>query len=826
MRVSGVVGSVVVGFCGLFFCGSVAAAELGASQQAVMAALEDGFYELAERRVREAGALEGDEGVEWSVLLAHALWGQGRFETLIEEVDAPERDGRLLYWVARAWEGLDDGLAALGVLELEPQVDAMGAERLRLRGRLLLDAGRLVEAEGVMLRFDAVFGEHSSAWENRFELALVVRAQGREEEALKQMLVVERERSGALGRRAQLVVAEWLGDQDVAGARARLMGLLDEPEVEMPLRLRAVDALVELEFAAGEMMEAAAVLERAVAWVGEPLERVKLRVKLADCYEDTGDVEGALAWIEEAQTEVTSREWALRLQLRRAELLTELGSFERAAKLFQSVLEVSDDRGQLARAYYGRGRCLGKLGRSEESGFLFERVLGLAKQDALLADAMFRGADAFYQAERFEKAEALYGRFLEAFPEHGERARGMYQLGLTLARIGRREAALEQFGALAVRFEGSSLAVDALLRSADVWMAEGMWSRALEIYERLEGEAADEEVVALSRLQRGLLLYELRRYEEAERVFRGLIEVEGPSALQAEYMRAFSLYMLGEVEQALALCRTYIEEHTDSVWTPEVMFWLGEQAFNSGAYGEAEEGFLRVYRLFGGHVLAEKALFQAGQAAMREQRFTVANTHFSELVRVYPESVLLAQTRFSQGDALTELGEHARAILAFEEVLKNFPQHALVFAAEGRVADCQFALGANQPERFEVALSGYRALLGRVGLDEVLRLQTLYKLGRSAEKMGRPDEAFDAYMKAVYGYLSDEGMSHPENEVWFTRAGFAAAAIQTRLENVSGALAVYERMVEADVSASEEARKRALALETIPVKDGLLKEAE
>lgn len=811
---------------GLVFCGEITAAEMGVNRQAVMAALEDGFYELAERRIREADALQGEEDVEWAVLLAHALWGQGGFEALIEEIEAPERDGRLLYWVARAWVGLEDSSQALRVLGLDPQMDGMGAERLRLRSRLLLEMDRLGEAEGAMLRFDAMFGAHPDVWENRFEMALAVRAQGREEEALQQMLDVEEKTSGALKKRAELVVAEWLVSEDVAGARERLSRLLDDPEVEVSLRLRAVDRLVDLEVAAGELLVAAGFLERAIAWVEEPLERVTLRVRLAGLYETAGDLDRALAWIEGAQTEVTSRSWALRLQLRRAELLMGMQMFERAEQLFQSVLEVSDDERQLSRAYYGRGRCLSAMSRSEEAGFLFERVLGFAGDDALRADAMFRGADAFYEAERFERAGALYTNFLEWFPEHGERARGIYQLGLTLARIGRREAALEQFAVVAEEYAGSSMAVDALLRSADVWMAEGMWSRALEIYERLEGEAADAEVVALSRLQRGLLLYELQQYEEAEQVFRELVELESPSALQAEYMRAFSLYMLGEVEQALALCRAYIEKHTDSAWTPEVMFWLGEQAYNSGSYAEAEEGFLRVYRLFGQHELAEKALFQAGQAAIREQRFTGAIAHFSELVRVYPDSSLLAQTRFSQGDALTELGEHARAILAFEEVLKNFPQHKLVYAAEGRVADCQFALGANQPERFEVAFSGYQALLDRVDLDEVLRLQTLYKLGRSAEKLGRPDEAFDAYMKAVYGYLSEEGLSHPENEIWFTRAGFAAAALQARLENFSGALAVYERMVEAEVSASEEARKRAAALKKRPVENSLLKEVE
>jgi tetratricopeptide (TPR) repeat protein len=240
-----------------------------------------------------------------------------------------------------------------------------------------------------------------------------------------------------------------------------------------------------------------------------------------------------------------------------------------------------------------------------------------------------------------------------------------------------------------------------------------------------------------------------------------------------------------------------------------VLFWLAEQAFNSGDFAEAERQFLRIYMDYQSHALSEKALYQAGRAAMRTRMFTVAIERFSELVRVYPKSSLLPQARFSQGDALTELGEHARAILAFEEVLKNFPQHALSFAAQGRVADCQFALGADQPERYQVAFEGYRALLERVNLDRELKLQSLYKMGRCAQKMDRPDEAFEAYMQVVYSFLSEGLARSSKNLVWFTRAGFAAAALQADLENPSGAIAVYDRMVEAAVPASKEAHKRA-----------------
>ena len=69
----------------------------------VSAALEDGFYSLAEQQVR-SNMLDkpGDMDLTDKALLAHALWGQGRFQAVIDEISNYSDDGRLRYWVARA----------------------------------------------------------------------------------------------------------------------------------------------------------------------------------------------------------------------------------------------------------------------------------------------------------------------------------------------------------------------------------------------------------------------------------------------------------------------------------------------------------------------------------------------------------------------------------------------------------------------------------------------------------------------------------------------------------------------------------------------------
>ena len=777
----------------------------------VTAALEDGFYALAEQQIRSnTQDKPGDMDLTDQALLAHALWGQGQFSAVLDEI-SNYSDGRLRYWVARAQLDLGNLEASLLLLEGDQSVGLMANDRLRLKGSLLVKLNRLEEAEGIFLRFDSMFESDEAIAENGYDLAWVLRKQNRFDEALEQLRKVETIATGDLMYRVQLLSAELLIEIDEDEAVNIFDSLMKNVEAGRVYRLKASRFLADMEIKRGDMQRALSLLELTIDWIESPIERVERKAELASLCQKMQEWELALHWIEAAQVEVDSRVWALRLQMQKAQVYLGQMSFKRAAQVFQSVLDVSEESVQRSWAYYGRGQALLELGRPEEAAYLFEQAFRQNESIELSPTTLFKAADAYYQAEKFEQAEGLYRQFLKRYPDHDYEVRGIYQLGLTLARIGFREEALSQFELVIDLYPLDALAVESILRIADIWIAEKEWEKALASYSQLEQNAVDAEVVRLSRLQRGLLLYVLGQYEDAEKIFFELTQSDqqGESVLQAIYMRAFSLYMLGDVEEALGLCRRFIVEYPDSVWTPEVLFWLAEQAFNSGDFTEAERQFLRIYLDYQSHALSEKALYQAGRAAMRIHEFTIAIERFSELVRVYPESKLLPQARFSQGDALTELGEHARAILAFEEVLKNFPQHPLAFSAQGRVADCQFALGANQPERYEVAFEVYRALLERVNLDRELRLQSLYKLGRCAQKMNRPDEAFEAYMQVVYSFLSEGLARSSKNLLWFTRAGFAAAALQADLDNPMGAISVYDRMVEAAVPASNEAQKRA-----------------
>ncbi len=234
----------------------------------ITAALEDGFYELAEQQIRSnARDVDGELDLVDQALLAHALWGQGRFEAVLDEISDASDDERLRYWVARTYMNLGDFEAGLARLEGDQSVGVMAVDRLRLKGRLLVELDRLEEAEGVFLRFESMAESDEAMAENAYDLAWVLRKQNRVDEALEQLRKVEAIAGGELIYRVRLLLAELLVESDADEAGAIFESLVKNVEGGRVYRLQAAPFLAEREKGRGELQGSDRFLGQPIGWV-------------------------------------------------------------------------------------------------------------------------------------------------------------------------------------------------------------------------------------------------------------------------------------------------------------------------------------------------------------------------------------------------------------------------------------------------------------------------------------------------------------------------------------------------------------------------------
>lgn len=786
----------------------------------IKASLDDGFFVLAEQQAYGAllQELKPEEEAEANLLLAHALWGQKRYSELLQNLTDQNGAPGFVYWQMRAHFELKQYEQAL--LVLERGGEAFMASRyapaaVRLQGYMLTELGRLDEAEQAFKHFAASFPNHRWNIENQFDLAEVYGLQGRVADAAKVLETLGRGGDIKVAERARLKLGHLLYTQGTAEelerARGLLGGLATNESVNLMYRIDAFVDLAALEQQEGNLGASEAAMRSGIALSPDARQRVPLKLALARRLLSQGKTAASLKLLEECRTEAPTQQIAAELQLEKSKALYQAGRYAEADEGYQVYLDVAADEAGLAEAYFGKGLTLWQLERYAEAAGVFDKAYKALTDQERKADALFKAGDAYFRAEKLEEAEKRYRSFVTDFSAHENMPNALYQLGLALMKIGRREEALTTFSVLETNHAGSPFAEKAALRTADVMRANRQWDLALDKYEQIVGTYTNTDVQATSRFMQGLVLNEyLRRYAEAQAAFETVIADYPDSEFvqQAEFMRGFSLAWQGQYEEAIETCRSFIEKYPDSEWTPKVIFWLGEQYYNQGKYDEARPLFLRIAEDFKDHELAPRALYWAGRAASGQSNYVEAFEQYSEVAKSYPESDIMPEVRFAQGDVLTELGQFAKAILAFEEIIKNYPDSYLVNAAWGRKGDCQFSLATDSPARYGEAMNSYQAILDRPSAPVGLKMHVENKIAVCLEKTNVSDKAFSRYMNVVYTFINENVERSPYTVTWFTRSAFSAAAIKEKQRAWKEAVQVYERVIEANVPAQDEAHNR------------------
>lgn len=215
--------------------------------------------------------------------------------------------------------------------------------------------------------------------------------------------------------------------------------------------------------------------------------------------------------------------------------------------------------------------------------------------------------------------------------------------------------------------------------------------------------------------QLGLILFEYRRYEDADRFLGAAIRVNSGSA-ELFYSRGCVLQQLGRTEDALAAFAHALTIRPDF---PEARNNRGVTLLGLGRPGEALACFDRI--------LAQRpdlaiVLTNRANALLALRRAEAALESADSALRLNPN---LADAYFNRGSALVSLGRNEMALESFEQALKLNPQHVDALIYRGIVLELL--------ERPADALESYNAALSlRPNDPDILfnRTSTLMSLGR------------------------------------------------------------------------------------------------
>jgi tetratricopeptide (TPR) repeat protein len=526
--------------------------------------------------------------------------------------------------------------------------------------------------------------------------------------------------------------------------------------------------------------------------------------------------------------------------------LDELYRAERKAsrnELEKWVRRPEQPRRTFARWYLARLEI--RAGRRERARQLFTDLRHTEIKSPALAYALFEFAKFEIDDGRFDEAIAILEDARSLRPDRG-----------LLFRIDFLSAQAQY---LAKRFDTATVAFEqiaqrdprwanvALFNASSGWLQIGNHTRFITDYNQLEKQGSDEQSRADLRLGEGLMqaakgdkkavgslqrfIHDFPKNPRVSEAWVGLAELAfhsspprldearkdldravasrptAAAAERADYLRIWVEEAVGGNEgKVIELAKQFLEQHSESQFAREVRMKLAELYYRGQDFANAQTQFELIAQQNPNDPLAEKALFFAAESAMSsmsEHTLDRALVLFDQVVQ--KSGAMRWAARNEQAVIERKLGKPKDALALYDEVLKSDSS-----ASEKREALCGkgdvfFEAGATDPSSYQRAIEAYDQLAADKEGSIHWRNQALFKKGLCLEKKGDRPGALATF----YKILEDESQPAERREFfWYYKAGFNAARLLEEDSKWQSAVAIYDKLVAAGGSRSEEAKAR------------------
>lgn len=803
-------------FCTVWFPFRPLSAD-GEDLRLARAALDDRLLEVAETRFRRLMEAEDSASMKTEAALGLAriqlLRGRpGEAADLLSDLPGdpdPERLNRVNLLRAEVALLRDDASTADALLAVTPPMEGDREIRRRiLKARALSALGKPEEA----LEF---LEESESAEEPAITLrrAALLWSLGREASAGR---LWETLAAGPADRvetvQAVLALLRRALEEEDGDAVARwLEAALRAEEVPYELEPRAYALIIQALESQGRFALAADYLRAMEARVRDPEKLETLQSRRAMLRVKAGDLEAGDALLKQLIATRGDHPVLAEAQLLLARKYLEREAFGESRAAYENFLSVfTGDEVQLE-ARMGLAHSLESLDNPGMAALWYEKSWNQAPSDhPLRPRILVKWAEMLAARDQHEAALRRYRQMRESHPDSPLVPMAMFHAALSQAETEGLTPALDTLARLRSLYPDSDYAERALLQRAALLDRFLRLERALGAYDAYLERYPEGRYLAHAMTDKGIAAYRLGLFDLALRLFEE-VEARFPETERAEQafsLRGWALYLLGRDREARETGQAFLRAHPESDYAPDIRFWLAEMSFNRGDYESAQALFREIVESTPTSAVKSKAHYLAGRSALARREYDRALRGFTASLEADPGAPHAPDALFHQGDALTELDRFDEGIVVFDQLLTRHGDSYLAHAARGRKGDCQFTLGEKNPDRYLEALSSYRMVEENPAAPPELRIQAMYKVGRTLAALERTPQARDHYLKAIHEYMTNRGRLGEDAAVWFVRAVTDAAQSYEQAGEYREAIRVYRKLVESGLPQAGEARRR------------------
>ena len=344
------------------------------------------------------------------------------------------------------------------------------------------------------------------------------------------------------------------------------------------------------------------------------------------------------------------------------------GYKEKALEYFEKAATASSAPVISGKSYYQAALLLYKKDPSAAESFL-KKATGLLRGSEDEKDALFFMGSILSKEKRYVEAISTYKKILSLNLSDEYKAKVYYELGWNYYDMGEKYY-LDSTLAFSKAFNlKSSIWADAGFQLAYVYVSQGMYTKAREVYIKLSSGLAGSSLKYQALIEKGRMEIKLGRYNDAINTLLTVSKTsEKEYALKGNYWLALAYYSMKKYKDSTSLLDQILSSECTNELKAKAYYLYGEIYFANKNYDKAIEKFMNVVDL-GVREVIDNAYYSIAISYYAQHKFNDAKKYFSIVLNRYPNSETVLDTYYYLSEISRVQGDINTAFKYYNEIL-------------------------------------------------------------------------------------------------------------------------------------------------------------
>lgn len=365
---------------------------------------------------------------------------------------------------------------------------------------------------------------------------------------------------------------------------------------------------------------------------------------------------------------------------------------------------------RIVKAYFELGNYYYELGFNFLALQEYQIIVGKYRGSPQAKESLFKIGRCYGNLKDPESARRAYFQFIYSYPKDPLVDDALLSIGDSLAEQGLYHKAIDIYERVIREFAGEdTVTTRAQFSMAKTYVKMGDYRKAIQLLLKAREKYCSDQMRSEIEYQIGNCLYLLNEYQDAGNVLGNfLVNEQGGGFIEnASILLGDCFYKQDNYLGAFQIFRKTIEAYPKSKKVPYGMYYMGKSLKAMSMPESAIKTFREGIQRYPDDDYASKMSLEIGMCYLDKGDYWLAYNAFDSFVKQYPYSELIVEGMIGMADALLNDKKYAEAINSYIELLKTSNEKKIRQYAFNRIGECYRDMG-----KLKQAIKAYR-----MGLD-------------------------------------------------------------------------------------------------------------